>query len=431
MNEKPFHNWSVWLFWISLAELVLGGGGRLTAWEGISLRMVLFGLCQLTLVYQLHVRKKTVDTLYFPQLIGFFLLLGFSASWGWLQGADKGAILKDVKPLLFWANLAFYGWVINDNRVFGGIRQIFLWSTLTMAVVYLLLLILWHNSLINAEAMHLYLAQFEEFSFRGSLGFMYKGFVFIPVGIFFWLQHPHRFRFVAVLLLYLALLFTFTRGFWLILFVILIAYTLLFQRKSWLNWAAILLMVGSLYLSGLFVSSRDHAYFTGQEVGEMIHNAQKKEIPLSDLEKQLSGRFKQGFEHREASMIDRFVQVREVAEAITPQSLLLGHGFGKGTNSRPVHMEITYLEIFHKQGLLGLAMCFWLLYTLLSVYAKTLDFRWKKIHYLQSSFPFMFGCMFFFGLSFLNPFVNSPMGLGMLALTLVVLKRIAEGKIIA
>jgi hypothetical protein len=429
LNEKTLHNWSVWLFWISLAELVLGGGGRLTAWEGISLRMVLFGLCQLTLVIHLLKQAKTLDTPFFPQFIAFFCLLGFSAAWGWYQGAAPAAILKDVKPLLFWANLAFYGLVIQDNRTFNGIRTIFLWSTLVMATAYLALLLCWHNAWIDAEAMHLYLAQYEEFSFRGSLGFMYKGFVFVPVGIFFWLQHPSRFRYVAVLLLYLALLFTFTRGFWLILFAILFIYTLLFQGKSWLNWTAIVFMLFSLYLSGLFVASREHTYFAGQEAGEMSHNAQKKEIPLSALEKELSGRFKQGFEHREASMIDRFVQVREVADAISPQSLLLGHGFGHGTASRPVHMEITYLEIFHKQGLLGLLMCFWLLFTLLHVYAKTLSFRWQNIHYLQSSFPFVFGCLFFFGLSFLNPFVNSPLGLGMLAITMLVLRRISEGKI--
>ena len=52
----------------------------------------------------------------------------------------------------------------------------------------------------------------------------------------------------------------------------------------------------------------------------------------------------------------RLSTIREVEEDITASSLLWGHGLGIGVPSRPQEMEITFLEIFHKEGLIGVSV---------------------------------------------------------------------------
>ena len=59
------------------------------------------------------------------------------------------------------------------------------------------------------------------------------------------------------------------------------------------------------------------------------------------------------------SDIIRRRQIQQVFERISIPSFLIGHGFGIGVPVRKIHMEIAYLEIFHKQGLIGLV--FWLI----------------------------------------------------------------------
>ena len=54
---------------------------------------------------------------------------------------------------------------------------------------------------------------------------------------------------------------------------------------------------------------------------------------------------------RSQSDAGRIAQIKEVISMTSVLSSFIGNGFGIGIPSRPVHMEISYLEIFHKQGI--------------------------------------------------------------------------------
>lgn len=427
MKSRPF-NWPHLLFWLVLSELILGGGGRLVSFGPVSVRMVLFVLVQLTVLFKVATGAWDWKSPYWHFIIIFFGVTASSAFIGWQNDAALSAILTDIKPLLYWLNLAFFGYVIRDLSLLPAIRWIVKWGTFLLAVVYLLLLLFWQTNTIDGLQLYQLLSQTEEFSFRGSLGFMYKGFVFLPVGMFFWFQVPGYRKYVVIFFLYLAILLTYTRGFWALTFAIQLLYTIGYNRMNILSWLGLLFMVVSMYSTGVYVASTDEAYFAGQEVGERAQNQEKMQQPLSQIEKEISSTFKQGFEHREASMVDRFIQIREVVDATTFESALVGHGLGVGTANRPIHMEISYLEIFHKQGLLGLSLWLWLFWAILIRYYKAIHQKIKSIDYRDDSFVFFMGSVFMFGISFLNPFINSPMGLGWLALSLVMLDQLQPKK---
>jgi hypothetical protein len=76
-------------------------------------------------------------------------------------------------------------------------------------------------------------------------------------------------------------------------------------------------------------------------------------------------------------------------------------------------MEISYLEIFHKQGILGLI--FW------SYVFTLLVKRYLSAKKTDVAHAFFYGTLFVFFQSLTNQFINNPIGLSMLLVTLVVL----------
>jgi O-antigen ligase len=85
-------------------------------------------------------------------------------------------------------------------------------------------------------------------------------------------------------------------------------------------------------------------------------------------------------------------------------------------------MEISYLEIFHKQGILGLSIWAWLFASLWKRFYIRIGRDFKLINYKDETFAFFISAAFMFAISLTNPFINSPMGLGMLAIALICLQ---------
>lgn len=418
--KKTATDWKVVLFVISLTELLVGGGGRLFEIGPLTLRMYLFGATQAVVWWSIFRGSWRPDKSILKLFAALAGLTALSAAIGWLNNAPLGAIITDVKPLLYWANLLFYAQIVQSKERVELVKACFRWSAAGMAVSYLLVLLLWRFGVIYGWGMYLWALPTEELSFRGSLGFFYKGFIFLPIGIFFWLQENSYYRkFIWVFLIYLAMLLTFTRGFWLIIFVIHLLYTIFYNPKNVVSWLAVVLMLTSLFSVGLYVSQVPNQNFP--ELAAFQENSREvyKHKPLKDWQRKLGNMFSQGFEDRESSIIDRIIQVGEVIDAASPVSILVGNGLGKGTESRQIHMEISYLEIFHKQGLLGLGVWSALFFALWKGFYRRMGRSLKQIPFEDDAFVFFMAAAFMFAISFLNPFINAPMGLGMLAIALV------------
>lgn len=412
---------------VSLIELFVGGGGRFMMIGPLSLRMWLFGLTQAILWWDMMSGRYKPAPQLLRYVAVFFSVTALGAGIGYFNDASLALILTDVKPLLFWMNLLFYGMVIQKQADVALVRACLKWSAAALAVAYLVLLLLWRFDVFNGFSFYMLTLPTEELSFRGSLGFFYKGFIFLPVGIFFWLQEKGYLKFFWVFIIYLAILLTFTRGFWLLIFGIHFVYTVFFNRQNAVSWLAIVLMLTSVYSVGVYVSQVDQQNFP--ELMQ-FQEASVKRYEARDLkpwQRALAGKFSQGFEARESSIIDRIIQVGEVEDQLTWQSFFIGNGLGNGIPSRQIHMEISYLEIFHKQGLMGLLMWFWLLWSLLKNFKQVIGHRIREITlFHEDAFVFLMAALFMFGISLLNPFINSPMGLGMLALSLVCLRALPK-----
>ena len=115
--------------------------------------------------------------------------------------------------------------------------------------------------------------------------------------------------------------------------------------------------------------------------------------------------FFSGAERMEGDKI-RLETFRQVFERITPLSFFVGHGFGNGVPIREMHMENSFLEIFHKQGIIGLA--FWA-YLFIIIRNKFKSIRKKDNK--RTALLLYIGVIVIYLQTNFNPFLNCPIGL--------------------
>lgn len=383
------------LFIIILFELLLGGGGRLIAFGPLSLRMILFGMamvCSMLFFF----KGRTLPKKYLRFLLLFTLMLCLGLLSGIASGNNHSLWWEDIKPLLYFLILPFLAFIITSEQEVEFISRIVKISSIIIACCFIVVLILIHTSIIPFHDFYRHVINTQEFFFRGQFTFFYKGFLFLPIGFIFFYFTKSNNRIWILTFLFCAIILTLTRGLLLALTLTVATYHL---SKSSFRKAVILTC---LALVIVFAGQ----YAIGQGSNLISHFISKKNPDESSTV--LLG-------DREYSDQGRWQQIKEVTSSITPLSLFIGHGFGQGVPSRPVHMEISYLEIFHKQGIIGLigwGYLLWMLYV-----------RWRiKTGSLKDAFFFSSLLIFFQSLT--NQYINNPIGLSWLLISLVCLDQL-------
>ena len=117
----------------------------------------------------------------------------------------------------------------------------------------------------------------------------------------------------------------------------------------------------------------------------------------------------------------RYTQMDQVISSVNPISLIIGHGFGVGVPIRKIHMELSFLEIFHKQGIIGLIFWFGLF---IHIFIMYINIKIKK--YKDIALPFLLSVIFVLLQSTTNPYMNNPIGLTMILITIVVFSKLNE-----
>jgi hypothetical protein len=208
----------------------------------------------------------------------------------------------------------------------------------------------------------------EDFVFEATGSFFYKGAIFICIALFFCLfMKRWRGKALAVIL-FLGLLMIGSRGLFsaFALTVLVYAFAGPMSAVKKLVFAGMVVLVAAISLPVLFSLSGDKT---------------------------------------ESNTI-RLTTLSQVADRINPASAIFGHGFGIGVPQRPEHMEISYVEIFHKQGAIGL---FWW-----ASLIATLALRFRKARIGDSrhlAYPLILSAVFVLFESATNPFVNNPIGM--------------------
>ncbi|HZY81725.1 MAG TPA: O-antigen ligase family protein [Cyclobacteriaceae bacterium] len=374
------------LFYVVALELTLGGGGRLTAIGPISLRMVLFAAAIIATAIHLFKFKAQLPAFLASLLWIYTGMMVLGISIGLINNAPISYLWEDVKPLLYFFLLPFIYFSVSDSN---ALSTIFKCGAVAMAAAFVFILTLIHTGIIPFLSFYHTVLDTGEFFFRGEITFFYKGFLYMCIGLIFLLENNGK-KWQIILVL-LAIILTVTRGFWMALLISYGSYYIIFSNKkvrgAVLIVAAVLLLLYSQDLIGKVSKSLDRA-------------PEPKPYLLGD---------------RTHSDNDRVRTVKEVIEAADATSAFIGHGFGIGVPIRPVHMEISYLEIFHKQGFIGLIVWFLIF---INGYRKFVDVKNNTL-----AVPFFISSAFVFIQSLSNQFINNPIGLFMIMMALTVFEK--------
>lgn len=387
------------VFIVIVVELCLGGGGRLTAIGSVSLRMTLFGLAIGLSIVRLAQGVK-IATYYWKILAAFLVAVLLGCMVGWLNHNSIALIWEDIRPLLYFLVLPFFALTI-DVKETKDIALIIKISSLALCCALVIVLCLIHSGLISFLSFYELTEKTQEFFYRGQLSFFYKGFLFLGIGCVFYYFSDYKRKYFLIVMLVAAITLSVTRGLLFALAVTLIIHHAL-QRKF--------LPLILFAVLGLFVVLFGNKLTTS--LSRWL-DASKQETTYEQANPDLFG-------VRNYSDEGRVAQLKQVKNEISPFSLIVGHGFGKGIPARPVHMEIAYLEILHKQGLIGLA--FW------GMIAALLFIAYQKSDQCALANAFFFAAIYVFVESSTNQYFNNPIGMSVLLLSLVSLNKLAKSE---
>jgi hypothetical protein len=371
------------LFTVSLLELFMGGGGRLTAVGPVSLRMVLFAACLCaTLVAILFPRRRS-DGVLLAMLLALIYLLVHAAGLvvGAINGASLSQMLGEFQQSLFWLAAPFFALMLQSERDVQRAARLVQIAGVALAGVYIAILICLLGGIINMGLLRAIIGPSQEVRFRSGEFFIYKGFLYLGISIVFFVAIRGKYSTRLVTLIALALAFTFTRGL-LIATAAAVLLMLCFQGRWRAAVPALFLTASAAFLVWVYLPSTDSKIGGNYDVSSNQR--------LDDM----------------AYMVDH----------VRPRTLLVGEGFGSLINNR-FGIENTFLWELWKLGTLGLL--FWLLPLCLCVY------YYSKISNRRSNGlanAYLFGTILVYVQTAANPFLNNPIGLSFVMLALFSLR---------
>lgn len=374
--------------YVMLFELfLLGSGQDLPLAGGLTLRWLCFFIGVGVSVY-LFIRSDD-----FPKsILAFILVYTVQLMIGWMMAfifdSEPDYLMVDFKPLIYFYIVLFFYYMITSELMIKRVLDILLLCVKIMTVLYLIYMTL--TDILGIFSMtgdnYHSVDDSGSFMFRGiGSSLFYKGFVYLPIGA---LGFFRRKQYVWMCLTILAIYFTYTRGLYVLLAFGLLAFYLKTHEVNIFKIVGLMLVFLLLY-----------------EVAEVFEIFKFDDTYM---------------ENREESDSVRLITIDQVFERITWWSLLIGHGFGQGVPERAAHMEISYLDIFHHQGLFGLAFWVALFYAILK-YGNSVAEKYKE----EAAF-FMTAAMMIYLQSCFNPYINNSIGMSITLLAFVICYRLSQ-----
>lgn len=366
---------------LMLFELFLMGSGRPLMIGGVTLRMIFYSLSMFFVLFHFVLNEKNVfiDRPALCFFCVFFGLLIFSSFIGLINEADTNKISADFSSLLYFSLILFFSYLSDRYQNFVDLWvQTLKKSVVLLTVGYVLFFILMYFNVLDFSFFYKLLSsESNEVMFRGdsasSPGIFYKSFIFLVIGFFFFFYDKGVMPKLMSLLILISILLTFTRGF-------LLALIAAFYVINFFKFKKLFYILLPLVCVGILLISYDI---------DIINVVQRSD-----------------------SDTVRVIQFEEVIDMVNSSSVIIGHGFGIGTDSRPDHFEITYLELLHKQGIIGLLFWFSLL---LFMFLRYFNLRNKT----PIAIPIFSGVLVVYIQTLTNPYLNNSMGIGYLMLAFV------------
>lgn len=369
--------------WLLILEVMIGGAGRLFDFGGITLRMLFFitgFIIQFLLFTRSNFRFKKYVVI-FSSL--FLLITSFSIINGKLQNANNTNLIENVLMSSYFLIFPFFTFLIKTKEDVLKIIKLYKISSFIIAIVYLLFIISLYSNFFTINDFSSIIDN-PEISFRSESALFYKGFIFMCCGFFFFLDNKLINSGIAYIIILPAIIGTFTRGF----AISLIASYIIYYIFKNFKYSVLLLL-----LCLAFFSSVKNIY----------------EKSLGD---------------RSESDEMRVIQIDQVLERTNGLTFFIGHGFGNGVPIRDNHFEINYLEIFYKQGIIGLL--FWITIFLFIILKYNSALKNNNEIYAK---PFLLSTFFLYIQSASNPFLSNSMGITIIFLSIISLSVLSKNVI--
>lgn len=388
MNAIKKKKFKQLFFYFLVSEVfLLGSGQDFHVLGGLTLRMLNFLIAIFITIITL-IKKERIPDNDISLLFLYTLTLILAICIGLLfEPSSFERVFLDIKPLSFFYLLPYFVLSIKSIGEIETIVNIFKRCMQIMIITYLgYMFAMEILNLVPFEVVYTLFKESDSIMMRDQgYAFFYKGFVFIPVSSILFVRKREWIWFVmSVMAVYL----TYTRGFYVMLIIGFLLNYLFKQNVSFLRIVGLVLLIIIIY--------QIVDYFQIFAVNEARQGGDK----------------------------DRILTMQQVVNAITPFSFIMGHGFGHGVPLKPVHMEMCYMEILHKQGLVGLFFWFYLIFKILRFHS--LEKLTKQSKDLIDFFV-LSGVMIYIQ-SLFNPYLLNPIGMTMVLLSYVSCKLIAKNE---
>ncbi|WP_353538531.1 O-antigen ligase family protein [Colwellia sp. KU-HH00111] len=364
-----------------LFELFIGGSGQVFKFFNIPFRQIIFAVILLIFLFDLITRNIRF-TVNFISLNIVFILLGvlLSAILGLINAHKASIIIKDVTPMLYFLlYFPLHAYFLKYNITYAYVLRILVHSTVIMSIAVIITFLIL-NIAFNGD-LYIFRAVIEQTIGKDVFWFRANGFVFYP-GLVYSLvaaillfgklvayKKLSLYEIFALSLSIFALVISMTKG--LILSLAIGFLLLIFTKKTTLmtKMSSIVLCV---IITSILFSLFDFSRFT-------------------DLS-------------NDTGTNTRIKTIEESTEVIN-ENVILGNGFGTELPTKKFHQENSFIDIFVEQGLVGLSL-YLIMFTYIFIRRKVnID-----ITIAASTVAIM---------SLTNPYVNNPLGIGLIILTLI------------
>jgi hypothetical protein len=375
------------LFVLTVFELFVGGGGRLLEVGPVTVRMILFGTCLLAslAIITLKLRKTDGVKLALFLVLSYLLLHVFGLIVGAFNGADPSDMLSEFQQSLYWLAAPFFALVLQSPAMVNRAALVVRVAGFVLAAGYIGVLGLLAVGKLSILQVLPILTNSGEVIVRGDSFLFYKGFLYLGIAIIFFVAMRGRFWKTLTIFVAVALVLTLTRGF---LLSVSIAIVLMLAAQGRKIVAASALAVAAV---GAFV-----VFIYVPSLNEKISDSQA------------------------GSISQRQQDFVEIVGQLELKSLLIGDGYGATVNDRQ-NIENSFLWAIWKLGFAGLA--FWLMPLGLCAYYYL---RIPDRRHHPTGNAFFFGAVLVNIQTMTNPYLNNPIGLSYMIVTIFSLRTLAR-----
>ena len=348
-----------------LAEIILTGSGQSIVSAGLSLRYLIFIVTSLLALFLIALRPKIPKNCIIFIIFLFYCLI--SLMLGIFGGGKLEFILKDFRSSFFIFSFFFLHYCSKRTNFEKIVIETFKYCCGILLTFHFASLALLYSG-VDIYNFNLFQILKEDLV-TYPLYYFYNGFVFYYIAFWYYYLTTSSHSKSLSFLYAFAVLLSFQRGLVLGLIVSFLVYFLVNVKSFYKKLILIFIVIAFIY-----------AYYTIFSL-----------VVVRDLA---------------GSDSIRYETLNQVINNVNIFSFFFGHGFGIGVPIRATHFENVFLEIFHKQGVIGLILHAFILYPI--AYSLKYNATDSESHKLVTIFSYTSLC--FLIISLTNPFYQNPLG---------------------